>query len=1139
MSQATSENASPATEHRLVTILFADVVGSTALTGEVEAETSRLILDRCLRMMSQAIAEFGGTVARLMGDGMLAFFGAPTSHEDDPERAALSALDIHKAVVRYGEELDVPLQVRIGINTGRVVMGEVGGEALSEYTAMGQPINLASRLQSSAEPGTTLIGETTCRLINHRFETRAIPPLNLKGFEEDVPAFQLLELREHADAARGIPGIVSPLIGRERELEKLVSVLRELQSGRGAIVTLIGEPGIGKSRLLHEARAAMGDASITWALGQATSYTAGQPFSVIRDLLRELLRINPMDSPAMIDLKIEKELAPLFDERLGEIWPPIAVLLGAPVPPQYADRLEALEPDALNRGMTSAFCQLVEALAGDQPMVLGFDDLHWADPSSIDLLQALFLTTERARLLIVLLFRPDHESRIWELKTLAERDFGHRLLGITLEALTQSESRQLTTRLLSNDRVPEKLHELLLEKSEGNPYFLEELLQDLMESGTFEQKGETWEVSREIQSLRVPETLQEVVQARVDRLPQDERLTLQSAAVIGKRFGYQLLETVLPHVDNLPGQLLTLQRADLIREWSRQPEPTYDFKQSAVQEVTYQQLLAEQRRDLHQKVAQSLEEMFAELLDEHAGMLAHHFSLAGDNPKAFMYHRMAGDKAFRLSANLEAAEHYSRAIELAQDQDNASMEDLSHLYLSLGRVHEHLAQYDQALDVYDEMRELADHRGEPTLGLRARLAKNTLRVTPTPLFDAKVGRRMSEEALELARSLNDPRAEAKCLWHLGLLGRLTAHDAEAIKSFEQSLAIAETHGLEEQIGFTLTDLYWSYLVLTHVEKSRKTIERAHEVWAKLGNLPMMVDTLAGQVFVQFLAGDYRQAVETANKALKLSEKIDNLWGKSYSQSYSGFVLLDLGEIDLAFETMSRSIELGIKAGFFVPGVILPAMRALTRARLGGSRSNEPLISDTTPENFRKIVGPVLNLVKAEIHVNYDELDQAKSFLDESQDQVAPMSTMYLMFPPELAMASYCHAVGQHDKVVEITTDAIKKLSERGIVCRVPQLHYLRAKALYHLGNQAAAMEALNQGLVLTAESGAKWPTWQLLGLRAHLLSEAGEDRMAAEDLHSAAEIINFIAGHIGEDDLRNAFLGKPEVAAILEGRYLP
>ncbi len=1135
MDQSLKDTPSQNAEHRLVTILFADVVGSTALTNEVEAETSRLIFDRCLRMMSQSVEEFGGTVARLMGDGLLAFFGAPRSHEDDPERAALAALDIHDVIDRYGEELDIPLQVRVGINTGKVVMGEVGGETLSEYTAMGQPINLAARLQANADPGKTLMGETTARLITHRFEASAITSLELKGFEGEVPAYELIRARERPEAARGIPGVVSPLIGRERELETVISMLRELQSGRGAIATVIGEPGVGKSRLLSEAHASVEQAALNWAQGQASSYTLGQPFSVIRDLLRELLHINVMDSPAMIDLKIEKELTPLFNQRLGDIWPSIAMLLGAPMPREYADQLEGMEPEALNRSMTTAFCQLVEALTRDNPIVLVFDDLHWADPSSLDVIEALFLTTERIPLLVVLLFRPDNESRIWELKTLAERDFGHRHQGIKLDALTTSESRQLTTRILSNENVPEKVHELLLEKSEGNPYFLEELLQDLMESGTFEKTNGSWEMCREIESLRVPETLQEVIQARVDRLPLRERATLQSAAVIGKRFGFRLLETVTPHTEDLSGQLLTLQRADLIREWARQPEPTYDFKQSAVQEVTYQQLLSDQRSGLHHKVAKVLEEIFTEQLDEQAAVLAYHYSLAGDRLKAIEYHRLAADKAFRVNANREAAEHYTQAIELMQQQDDYLIEELSRLYLALGRTHELLAQYDLALDLYDKLRDLAEGRGDARTGLRARLAKNTLLVTPTPLYDPVEGRRKSEQALELARGLKDPEAEAKTLWHLGLLGRLTAQDKEAIGFFEQSLAIAEEHDFEEQVAYTLTDLYWSYIVLEPIDKARKTVERAHQIWVKRENMPMMVDTLAGKVMVQFLAGQFQQAIETADQALELSEKIDNLWGKSYSQAYVGFVYVALGEISKAFEVMQQSIDLGIKAGFFVPGVVLPAKIALTRARLGAKRGLEPLVADGTPSNVKNIISPILRLVEAEIHIDNLELDQAKQALDEAQERSALITTIYLEFPVEVALARYAEVEGKYQEVVEITTTAIQKLSKLGVVSHLPLFYYLRAKANQALENQNDALGDVNQGLELTSQSGARWPTWQLLALRSELLRRAGEIEQANDDLQRAGETIKYIAEAIREDDLRDSFMNKPEVVTILKG----
>ena len=293
MTLTSADHSSPSAEHRLVTILFADVVGSTALTAAFEAETARLVFSRCLRAMSQVIEEFGGTVARLMGDGLLAFFGAPVAHEDDPERASYAAIEIHRAITAYGQELGIPLQVRIGINTGQVVMGAVGGESISEYTAMGQPVNLAARLQASAAPGTTLIGEGTSRLIQHQFEIESLDPLSLKGFDSPVDAYQLIKPSQRTGAGRGIPGLATPLIGRKHEYEALSTLVEELQTGRGAIAALVGEPGIGKSRLLADVRAANQDKPVIWAEGHAASHTSDQPFSSIRSLLSELLGLSP------------------------------------------------------------------------------------------------------------------------------------------------------------------------------------------------------------------------------------------------------------------------------------------------------------------------------------------------------------------------------------------------------------------------------------------------------------------------------------------------------------------------------------------------------------------------------------------------------------------------------------------------------------------------------------------------------------------------------------------------------------------------------------------------------------------------------------------------------------------------------
>jgi class 3 adenylate cyclase len=286
--------------------MFADVVGSTAMGEQLPAETYRLIMDRCLRQLNQSIDDFGGTVLRLMGDGLLAFFCTPKAHEDDPVRAALASLRIHERIGSYAKELGQPLQVRVGINTGRVVMGSMGGDIFSEYTGMGMPVVLAARLESAASPGQTLISETTARLIDRQFELQPTGPLSLKGFTEPVIAFELVAELTQPNAARGPEDLHSPLVGRDDVLREVNDLLQGLEAGRGGICTVIAGPGIGKSRLLQEVEAENATRQLRWAGGRAYSYSQEQPFGVIVDLLADLLGLSADDTPALMDLKLER-----------------------------------------------------------------------------------------------------------------------------------------------------------------------------------------------------------------------------------------------------------------------------------------------------------------------------------------------------------------------------------------------------------------------------------------------------------------------------------------------------------------------------------------------------------------------------------------------------------------------------------------------------------------------------------------------------------------------------------------------------------------------------------------------------------------------------------------------------------------
>lgn len=690
---------SPA-EYKLITILFADIVGSTELTDRLGAETARIVLDRCLQRMGASVDDYGGTVARFMGDGLLAFFGAPLAHEDDPERAGLAALKMHEAVRKYGTELGEDLRLRVGVNTGRAVMG---GESKTETTATGKPVVLAKRLESSAKPDETLFGETTARLTRHRFELEVADPILAKGFDVPMPATRLLGELAQPAPARGIGDLHSPLVGRAREHEQLNEILHDLQGGRGCIVTIDGEPGIGKSRLLLEARESPTELPLRWAEGRAYSYTEDQPFSVILDLLAELLEIAPDDPPAMLDLKLETSIRPLLGDQIDVVWPYLASLLGAPVPPQYEEALEHLDPEALNSRIVNAVVTLIEAVATRQPLVLSFEDLHWADPSSLGLIRSLMMTTERAPILLIFLFRPDRDKPCWELKIQAETDFAHRYAHLALIPLDDPSSKELVGNLLALADIPEAVREMIQKRSEGNPFYVEELIRELIERGVLVQQDGRWQTIQAKAEIEVPETLEKVIQARLDRLPQPERTTLQAASVIGRRFGYRVLGAIASANGDLSDHLLHLQQADLVRERARIPELEYIFKHVIVQEVTYGTLLRDQRAKLHQQVAETLIDLFPDRLEELHGALGRHYAAAGNAEPAIEHYARAARRAETMFAYEEAARFLVLALDLGPGEETRIelLERQADIRAFLGENSVAVALYQEALQLMD------------------------------------------------------------------------------------------------------------------------------------------------------------------------------------------------------------------------------------------------------------------------------------------------------------------------------------------------------------------------------------------------------------------------------------------------------
>ncbi|MBU1751317.1 MAG: AAA family ATPase, partial [Chloroflexi bacterium] len=512
-------------ERRLVTILFSDVKGSTALAEKLDPEEVMEIMNGAFQVLIPPIYRYEGTLARLMGDAVLAFFGAPLAHEDDPERACRAALDILAGAHEYAARLErergiTGFSVRVGIHTGLVVVGEVGTDLRVEYTAMGDAVNLAARMESAAEPGTILITEDTHKLVAQLFETQTLGPLAVKGKSQAVPVYRVRAARPAAAKPRGIVGLTSPLVGRQTEFAALQEALARLQAGMGGIVTLVGEAGLGKSRLVAELRASVPDGAVQWVEGRCLSYGTSIAYLLWLDLLRGLLGVTLDTPPAAVRDTLRGRVQTLCPERLGDIFPYLARLLALPLDDQTQARVDDLDGRELRARTFQAVETLVACAAREQPLVLVGEDLHWADPSSLELLERVLALTHRAALLIVCVFRPRKEHGCWHIRDTAARTYGHRHTDLGLAPLSATESAMLVSHLLRVEDLPPQLREQILNTAEGNPFYVEEVLRTLIDTGAIVHDEATgrWVATRREVDIAIPNTLQGVLMARMDRL---------------------------------------------------------------------------------------------------------------------------------------------------------------------------------------------------------------------------------------------------------------------------------------------------------------------------------------------------------------------------------------------------------------------------------------------------------------------------------------------------------------------------------------------------------------------------------------------------------------------------------------------
>jgi len=631
-----------------VTALFADVVGSTALAERLAPDEAKALIGECVNQMSRAVHEYGGSVQAYMGDGICAYFGVPTAREDDPERAARAALRILEVVREYALDVERAwaiegFDVRVGINTGKAAVGLVGAEE-EQTVAFGDTVNVAARLEASARPGTIAVGDEAARRLSHRFVLEPLGKLPVRGRVEEVEVFRLAGPRDKDVVREPVP-----IAGRSAEVGRLRDAVGELAAGRGQVLLLVGDAGIGKTRILEELRSIVDDDAV-WLEGRGLSY-GGLPLWPFEEMLRTWLGVVEGEPDIAVRTKARARLGEVLGSRLPGALAPLGRLLRVRLDPEYSPHTAR---DDSPETVRQAFLLWIEALAAIRPVVVAVEDLHWASPAARDLADLLLGVTDRAAVLLVATMRPDPATEAARFRIRALGDYAHRTVELRLGPLTAEDSGALARSLAPGELDAETVATVVA-RSEGNPLFIEELVRLLLEGGALRRRR-TWTLT--VGETVLPARLENLLVARVDALQPDARRLAQIAAVIGRTFEEPLLERVAGA--DSAGDLLELVRAEIVREVRRYPELICEFRHGLLHEAALSTLTQARHRELAGLVGTALEEQLGDRAEDDAERIAQYFVRSTRLDKAVRYLELAAD------AWLPEDEHAAELLEAAR-----------------------------------------------------------------------------------------------------------------------------------------------------------------------------------------------------------------------------------------------------------------------------------------------------------------------------------------------------------------------------------------------------------------------------------------------------------------------------------------
>ena len=940
------ESSHPEAERRQLTVMFCDLVSSTALSEQLDPEELREVVRAYQQTSGKVIERYEGYIAQYLGDGILVYFGYPTAHEDDAARAARAGLGIVAAVQALDVHLPQALQVRIGIHTGLVVVGEMGDSNRQEQLALGETPNIAARVQGKAEPDTVVISAATQRMVAGLFETEDQGLHDLKGISTPQSLYRITaESPAQSRFEVAVRSGLTPLVGREAELSVLRERWTQAQAGNGQVVLLSGEPGIGKSRLVEELKAQMRDEGVRQIEFRCSPYHQNSALHPITEHLQHLLQFASDDT---LEAKLGK-----LQQRLGhyrfpqaDTVPLLAVLLSLPHPEDVAPL--SLSPQKQKERTQAALLAWLIEESEQTPIYNAWEDLHWADPSTLELLDRLLSQVPTTRLLVLLTFRPEFVPP-WG----AHSYMSH----LTLSRLGQPQVNAMVERVTGGKALPDEVIEQIATKTDGVPLFVEELTKMVIESDLVRVVNGHYELTGPLPPLAIPSTLQDSLMARLDRLA-TTREVAQLGATLGREFTYELLHAVSPlGEDHLQQGLRQLVEAELVFQHGVPPQARYLFKHALVQDTAYQSLLKSKRQQLHQQVARMLEEQFPETIETQPEILAHHYTEAGLGKQAIPYWQQAGQQAMARSAHSEAIRHLSHALELLATVDDTparAQQELA-LQMTLGTAHivtKGFAAPEAGL-TYARADALCRGLGDRPEGVDVLVGLWAFHVSGQSAL--KTAREVAEQLLRLAQDQQDSTALLK------------AHIVLSMTLFYEGELLAVPEHVDPCLELYEPELH-------------------HKLFVSSAGYDRGIITHCWSAMTRWLLGYPDQALASATTAVALAQELAHPYTSAVALVYAAWVERWCGELQAAREHAEAAVTLSHEHGFTLTWAWGTVFRSLALAGLGHSENQVQEAYDAVAKLRGAGIGlwmPHLLARLAETQSKVGQVDEALRVLDEA------------------------------------------------------------------------------------------------------------------------------------------------------------